>query len=221
MSISRLSLSDLSLYLVANRPSFPDENLFFLKVAEAVKGGATCVQLRDFQSDYFTILKTAAQLRTILQGVPLFINTLHSFEVAKAVNADGVYLEEPCSYVEARQVLGPRAIIGIPVRSLEDVAMTGPVIDYLSVKVMPSKWTCPTNSLIWGIDGLQEILTITLHRVVAIGGLNLHSVAAIYRELRPGDGIAMAGGLMNEKDPYDTAQKIRAVLQQVEKKRYD
>ena len=41
------------------------------------------------------------------------------FDVAKAVNADGVYLEEPFSYLEARRILGPRAIIGIPVKNLK------------------------------------------------------------------------------------------------------
>ncbi len=43
---------DLSLYLVANRPSFQDERLFFSKIQEAVRGGVSCVQLRDHRSDY-------------------------------------------------------------------------------------------------------------------------------------------------------------------------
>ena len=38
---------DLSLYLVANRPSFQDESLFFSKIMSAVKGGVSCVQFRD------------------------------------------------------------------------------------------------------------------------------------------------------------------------------
>jgi thiamine monophosphate synthase len=33
---------DLSLYLVANRPSFQDESLFFSKIKEAVEGGVSC-----------------------------------------------------------------------------------------------------------------------------------------------------------------------------------
>jgi|GEM_PF-5674166 len=47
---------NLSLYLVANRPSFQDESLFFLKIQEAVRGGVSCVQLRDHKSDYPTCL---------------------------------------------------------------------------------------------------------------------------------------------------------------------
>ena len=62
---------------------------------------------------------------------------------------------------------------------------------------------------------------MTPYRVVAIGGLNLHLAASIYRELRPGDGIAMAGGIMNERDPYSTAQKIRAILDQQQERRHD
>ena len=84
----------LSLYLVANRPSFPDEKLFFSKIMESVKGGVSCVQLRDHQSDFASALKTAARLRDMLKGIPFFINTLKPFEVARAVHADGVYLEE-------------------------------------------------------------------------------------------------------------------------------
>ena len=86
---------DLSLYLVANRPSFQDESLFFSKIMKSVEGGVSCVQLRD-RRDLTSTLKTATHLKTMLQdkGVPLFINTSHLFEVAQAVSADGVYLEE-------------------------------------------------------------------------------------------------------------------------------
>ncbi len=51
------------------------------------------------------------------------------------------------------------------------------------------------------------------HRIVAIGGLNLECAESIYRELRSDDGIAMAGGLMEENDPCITAQKIQAIRQ--------
>lgn len=218
MSFSRLSLRpyfDLTLYLVANRPSFEDENLFFSKISDAVQGGVTCVQLRDHQSDPYTILKTATHLRNILKGTPLFINTLEPFQITQAVNADGVYLEEPFSYSKARSLLGPRAIIGVPVKTMEEVAAVAECreIDYLSVKIAPSKWTCPVNHQIWGLEGLQEVCAITPHRIVAIGGINLAWVESVYRELRFGDGIAMAGGLMCERDPYNTAAKIQAIRQ--------
>lgn len=100
----RLSCN-LSLYLVANRPSFQDEHLFFSKIQEAVKGGVSCVQLRDHRSDYPTSLKIASRLKKILNKVPLFINTLESIKLAQMIDAEGVYLEEGISYSEARRIL--------------------------------------------------------------------------------------------------------------------
>jgi thiamine monophosphate synthase len=83
------------------------------------------------------------------------------------------------------------------------------------VKVFPSKRTCPRNDLLWGIEGLREIRSISSHRIVAIGGLTTKDAERIYRKLYLEDGIAMAGGLMNEEDPKKTAQRVRSICQQV------
>jgi thiamine-phosphate pyrophosphorylase len=222
-SCSRLSVPterlsfDLSLYLVANRPSFHDENLFFSKIMESVKGGVSCVQLRDHKSDFHATVRTAAHLRKMLNGTPLFINTLKPFEVVQAVDAEGIYLEEKFSHSKARKLLGQKAVIGIPVKTMEEVsaAAKNNEIDYLSVKVSPSKRTCPRNDALWGMEGLESVRAISPHRIVAIGGLNLAFAESIYRKLHLNDGIAMAGGLMEEENPYLTAQKIRAILQKI------
>ena len=212
---------DLSLYLVPNKPSFQDEHLFFLKIQEAVRGGVSCVQLRDHKSDYPTGLKTASRLKEILKKVPLFINTLESIKVAQSIDAEGVYLEEGISHPsKARSILGEKAIIGVPIRTMDDalsIRQTN-TLDYLSVKVSPSKKTCPKNNVLWGIEGLRKIRLLSPHRIVAIGGLNLDCVESIYKDLYSDDGVAMAGGLMAEDDPYFTAQKIQAIREKVRRK---
>ena len=209
---------DLSLYLVANRPSFSDENLFFLKIQEAVKGGVSGVQLRDHKLDLATTLETARRLKKMLKGIPLFINTLQPVEVIKAVDAEGIFLEDSLSLIQARKLLGKKMAIGVPVRSLDDVKALGhnPQVDYLSVKVSPSKKTCPRNDILWGMEGLRHIRSSTAHRLVAIGGLNLASVESVYRVLNADDGVAMAGGLMDEESPFMTAQKIQAIRQKIQ-----
>lgn len=208
---------DLSLYLVANRPSFQDENLFFSKINASVKGGVSCVQLRDHQSDFDATLRTAARLKEMIKGIPLFINTLKPIEVALAIDAQGIYLEEKFPYSEARKLLGRTAIIGIPVKTINEALALGKTneVDYISVKIAPSKRTCPRNDEILGRDGLRSIRAISPHRIVAIGGLNLECVESVYRELRIDDGIAMAGGLMEEEYPCLTAQKIQEICQRV------
>lgn len=212
---------DLSLYLVANRPSFRDENLFFSKIRSAVKGGVSCVQFRDHKSDLAATIRTALRLKNMLQGVPLFINTLQPFEVIHAVDAEGVYLEDNFPYSEARKLLGRKAIIGASVKTMEEVMALGGTkeVDYVSVKVSPSKKTCPRNDQLWGMEGLRNVRATTSHRIVAIGGLNLSCVEPVYRELRSDDGIAMAGGLMDEEAPNLTAQKIQSIRQKIREER--
>jgi thiamine-phosphate pyrophosphorylase len=219
--LSRLTGSvkpcDFSLYLVANLPSFRDRNLFFSKIQKAVAGGVSCVQLRDDRSDYPTRLGVAVRLREMLKGVPLFINTRDAIKLAREVGAEGVYLEEGSSYLEARQILGEEAIIGIPVRSKAEVMAANQTraINYLSAKVFRSDKTCPRNDALLGIEGLKEVCATSHHPVVAIGGLKVHSVEEIYCHLRCGDGIAMAGGLMDQDDPGLIAQNIRAIRRRV------
>lgn len=212
---------DLSLYLVANRPSFKDENLFFAKIMAAVKGGVSCVQFRDHKNDLSTTIKTAQRLKNMLKGVPLFINTFQSFDVVQAVAAEGIYLEDNYSHREARKLLGKKTIIGASVKKLEDVLALGQTreVDYLSVKISPSKKTCPRNDQLWGMKGLRHVRAITPYPIVAIGGLNLFCVEPVYRLLRSDDGIAMAGGLMDEEDPYITAQKIQSIRQKIREER--
>lgn len=183
-----------------------------------VNGGVSCVQLRDHKNDLSTTIKTARRLKEILKGVPLFINTLHSFNVVQAVNAEGIYLEENFPYLEARKLLGGKVIIGTSVKTMEEVLALGQMseVDYVSVKISPSKKTCPRNDQLWGwVEGLRHVRGLIPHRIVAIGGLNLSCVEPVYRELYPDDGIAMAGGLMDEEAPHITAQKIQAIRQKV------
>jgi len=208
---------DLSLYLVANRPSFQDESLFFSKIMSAVKGGVSCVQFRDHKNDLSATIRTAFRLKNMLQGVPLFINTLQPFDVIHAVKAEGVYLEDNFSYSEARKLLGTKAIIGASVKTMDEVMALGETkeVDYISVKVSPSKKTCPRNDQLWGMEGLRSVRAIIPHRIVAIGGLNLSCVEPVYRELRSDDGIAMAGGLMDEEAPNVTAQKIQSIRMKI------
>jgi thiamine-phosphate diphosphorylase len=201
---------DLSLYLVANRPSFSDEQQFFTKIMQSVAGKVSCVQLRDHKNDISTIVKTALRLKSLLQQarVPLILNTLNLLEVAQAVHPDGLYLEELLPITDARNRWGQALSIGIPAKRMSEILAAGHKVHYVSVKVFASQKTCPRNDDIWGIQGLRKVLTNVPCPIVAIGGLTADLVEPIWKELRPQDGIAMAGGLMGQHDPCATAQHI-------------
>jgi thiamine monophosphate synthase len=121
------------------------------------------------------------------------------------------------SGIDARKLLGDKVIIGVPVKTLEEVLAVRQIfeIDYVSVKVNASKKTCPKNDQLWGMDGLRTVRALLPHRIVAIGGLNLESASSVYRDLYFDDGIAMAGGIMDAQDPRATAERICLSLKRV------
>ena len=201
---------DLSLYLVANRPSFSDEQQFFTKILQCVSGGVSCVQLRDHTSDTGSIIKTAMQLKPLLYNahVPLILNTRNLLEVSQAVYPEGLYLEEPVPIAEVRNLWGQALSLGIPAKRMSEILAAGHKVHYVSVKVFASKKTCPRNDDIWGIQGLRTVLANVPCPVIAIGGLTADSIEPLCQELRPQDGIAMASGLIGQPDPCATAQTI-------------
>src|SRR5207302_7795083 len=82
-------------------------------------GGATLVQLRD---KHGTTRRLIAEARAIKQGlapfsVPLVVND--RVDVALAAGADGVHVgQDDMPVEEARRLFGPRAIIGLSIKTI-------------------------------------------------------------------------------------------------------
>lgn len=205
---------DPSLLLIADKSFFRDkEALFFARIQAAVKGGVTCVQFRDYESDLERTIETAHQLKKMLNGVPLLINTLNSFEVIRAVGAEGVFLENDFSHAKARKLLGNKGIIGTFVQRMEDIVALERTtkIDFISVKIA----TCCRNDITLGMEGLYQMLASTSLLAIAVGGINLSTVEPVYRLLGSRGGVGVARGLMNAEDPEIIAKKIQAIRQKV------
>jgi thiamine-phosphate pyrophosphorylase len=209
---------DLSLYLVTERTYAKNDDEFVFKVGRAIHGGVTCIQIRDRREDLVRSVITACRLKKMMdrKGIPLIIND--HLSVALAVNAEGVHIDQKeFSYQEVRDFVGPKTIIGWTVETWDDVyeAEQFPDIDYLGVQVFLSKHTKPHQKQVWGIEGLKKVRSISRHRVVAIGGIDLDNLQTVCSQLNLGpqqDGVAMVGALLKEKDPYPIAQKMRAII---------
>src|SRR5262245_49576058 len=113
---------NLLLGLVTNRASVADEGEFLYRAIQAIKGGASYIQLRDRNKDVRACIQAAYRLKqlTAHYGVSLLIN--NRVDVALAVGADGVHLgQKDFPVYEARKLLGEKAIIGLTVGTIEDV----------------------------------------------------------------------------------------------------
>lgn len=180
-------------------------------VAAAVRGGATCVQLREKQLDTRAFVARARALKALLAplGVPLIIND--RLDVALAADADGVHVGQSDMPVDVVRRLLPNGLVGLSVENAAQAqaaaALPAGLVDYLGVSPVfatPSKTdTAPAL----GLDGLRQLRALTALPLVAIGGMALENAAQVIAA--GADGLAVVRALCAAPDPQSEAQALR------------
>ena len=103
----------LRLYAVTDR-AWVGEQTLPQQVEAALKGGATCVQLREKDLGDAAILAEALEISALCKryGVPFILND--NVALARQCGADGVHLgQEDMDPAEARRILGLRLTLDI------------------------------------------------------------------------------------------------------------
>jgi thiamine-phosphate pyrophosphorylase len=202
---------DLGLYLVTDRElclGRPVERI----VEAALRGGVSCVQLREKSLPTGAFVEIARSIKSILapRGVPLIIND--RVDVALAADADGVHLgQSDLSFLDARKLLGPGAIIGLSVESMDQALEAEDWgVDYLGVSPILATPTKPEAKAAWGLDGLRRLRRATSHVLIAIGGINPANAAQV---LEAGaDGLAVVSAICSAPDPENAARRLREAV---------
>jgi thiamine-phosphate pyrophosphorylase len=177
-------------------------------VADAVRAGIACVQLREKTLPFREFLNQALALKPILAaaGIPLLIND--RVDIALAAGANGVHLGQsdmPCE--TARRLLGSDAVIGLSVETWEDVTEAQDLdVDYLGVSPIFATPTKTDTKTPWGLDGLAEIRAYSRHPLVAIGGLHFANASDIIKA--GADAIAVVSAICSAKDPHASAREL-------------
>ena len=110
---------DLLLYAVTDR-SWLNGQTLYAQVEKALKGGVTCVQLREKNLDEAAFLEEAKEIHDLCAqyGVPFVIND--NVEIAVQINADGVHVGQSDMKVgDVRKKLGLDKIIGASAQTVE------------------------------------------------------------------------------------------------------
>ncbi len=186
-------------------------------VETCISGGVTAVQLREKALDRDGLKQLARQLQEILRpkAIPLIMND--DVNLALAVDADGLHLGQSDGNIRAaRDAIGPDKILGLSVNSMEQIqsANTQP-IDYIGVSaIFPTK-NKPNVEFIWGCDGLQTAVQHSVHPAVAIGGIDLNTIADV---VETGVyGVAAIGAFHDADDPARAASEMIQHIQRREK----
>jgi thiamine-phosphate pyrophosphorylase len=182
-----------------------------------VSGGATLVQLRDKRGSTRRQVEATRAIRRVLQGsgVPLLIND--RVDVALAAQADGVHVgQDDMAAADARRLLGPRAIIGLSIKSVQH-AEGAPldVLDYVAIGGVFATTSKDNPDPPVGTDGLRTIAGVIRSRapnmpVAAIAGIDRRNAAAVIAA--GADGISVISALSQAADPAAAARELRVVV---------
>lgn len=139
----------------------------------ALDAGATMVQYRDKSFTLGAYGEVAAICRLCREyRVPFVVND--NVLLAKAVGADGVHVgQEDALPWQARQVMGPQAIVGVSVSSMVELEHTDlAACDYIGAGPVFPTDTKTDAKAVQGLSGLGDIVNRAPVPVVAIGGID-------------------------------------------------
>ena len=199
---------DYSLYLVTDRTLSLGRSTVEV-VRAAIRGGVSCVQLREKGCSTREFMDEARLLKALLAGtgVPLFIND--RLDVALAVGADGVHLgQNDLPIADARRLVGNRMIIGISAESVADaIRAEAEGADYIGVSPVFTTPTKMDTAPPLGLEGLREIRRAVSLPLVAIGSIRHDNAAEV---LRAGaDGLAVVSAIVSAPCPRTAAAALR------------
>lgn len=204
------------LYVITDRSAVPASQLQEV-VAQALEGGAHAIQLRDKIVSDEELIAQARQLLLVTRRyqVPLIIND--RLAVAQKVSADGVHLgQEDASFVQARQLLGDKILLGRSTHSPEQALRAQKEgFDYVGVGPVFATPTKPTYQPVglelvrWASENLQIPF-------VAIGGIDEGNVAQVYQA--GARTVAVVRAVMASKNPKQSAKNLNEAMRFDEKK---
>ncbi|MBD5422618.1 MAG: thiamine phosphate synthase [Bacteroides sp.] len=183
------------------------------EVQMALEAGCKWIQLRMKDATDEEVKEVALQLIPMCQENDAFLIIDDRVELVNELRVSGVHLgKEDMDPLQARELLGPHAIIGVTANTAEDIIKwKGKDVDYVGVG--PFRFTTTKKNLApeIGLDGYKQIVEQVRAAgvelpLVAIGGITLDDVDAI---MATGvQGIAMSGAIINAPDPMLYTGKV-------------
>lgn len=196
----------MRLYAVTDR-AWVGEKTLFEQIEEALKGGVTCVQLREKELAEELFLQEAYEIHELCKqyNVPFIIND--NVEIAVKCGADGVHVGQKDMNIKlVREKLLSHQMIGVSVQTVEQAVLAEKEgASYLGVGAV-FKTSTKSDAINVSYDTLKEICNSVNIPVVAIGGINEHN--ALYLAHSGIDGIAVVSALFAQKDITKVAQNL-------------
>lgn len=201
------------LYAVTDR-AWMGEQTLYQQVESALKGGATCVQLREKQLGDADFLQEAIQIHALCQqyGVPLFIND--NVEVALQCHAEGIHVgQEDMAAAQVRQRVGDEMMIGVSVHSVEEaLEAVRHGADCLGVGAAFSTHTKADVDVL--PEGMMKAICDAVDiPVVAIGGIHKENLLRL--KGTGVNGVALVSAIFGAEDIEAECRELKALAEQL------
>ena len=195
---------DSSLYFITDSTNYTEEEFLF-RVEQALKGGATLLQLREKEKSTREYIELAEKVHKIAKryNVPLIIDD--RVDVALAIDAEGVHVgASDMPVATARKLMGDNKIVGATAKTVpwaKEAYSQG--ADYLGVgAIYPT--TTKVVTVLTSTETLDAITKAVPIPVNAIGGLNKDNV-----DILKGIGISglcVVSAIMKAENPEKEAE---------------
>ncbi len=203
------------LYAVTDR-AWTGERTLYQQVEAALKGGVTCVQLREKDMDDAAFLREAREIRALCRQyeVPFIVND--NVDVAIACGADGIHVgQEDMAAAEVRRLAGEGMILGVSVHTVEEAleaVQNG--ADYLGLgAVFPTSTKTDVDQM--PNKTLRAICDAVDVPVVAIGGINRDNIGKLSGS--GVDGVALVSAIFSADDIEAVCRELRQMSERMVK----
>ena len=174
----------------------------------ALTGGADIVQLREKELGRAEIERAAETFRRVADTYSALFIVNDDPDLAHSCDADGVHVgQDDVGAEEARELLGPEAIIGLSTHSEEQIAASaGRPVDYISVGPI---WETPTKAgrPAVGLGLIKRAAANAPHPFFAIGGID--PTNAVQVVAAGAERICAVRAIRDATDPAAAARELR------------
>ena len=201
------------LYAVTDR-AWVGKQTLYQQVEAALKGGVTCVQLREKELGEAAFLQEAKDICALCRryGVPFIVND--NVDIAIACGADGIHVgQEDMEAGAVRRQVGEDMTLGVSVHTVEEAQQAvQDGADYLGLgAVFPTSTKTDADQM--SGDMLQAICKAVEVPVVAIGGINRSNLLRLSGS--GVNGVALVSAIFSAQDIEGACRELRALSEEM------
>lgn len=175
-------------------------------IPQVVKGGVTCIQLRDKGATSRELFDRSKLVMELLKGQDVLFVVNDRLDIALTLGAKAVHVgikDVPLAEAKAKF---PEIIYGYSCNNMDDVS-TAKDAEYIGVgPAFPTSTKADLRGVI-GPEGIAKLVAEANKPAVAIGGIGISNIAQLNGTGI--SGVAVSSAICASADPYGAASALR------------